>query len=146
MPSTLPMPLRKTAPAMPTDGGIYSVTRACRCGAEELCEMGDFLSCNNAQIVRSRARNFMEDDMDDRIVTAADAIKAFQLSPRRWAHYDYPTGRWWALSRADMVALLAVLDEPDQAAAYSRWCANAFARPLSIRQRRALDKIRYPRA
>lgn len=80
---------------------------------------------------------------ETRIARAVDALRMIRLSPRRWAHYDDATRRWWAVSRSDLVALLAVLGEADQGAAYSRWCADAFARPLTPRQKRTLDKIRY---
>lgn len=85
----------------------------------------------------------MTQTTEARITRAADALRMIPLSPRRWAHYDDSTRRWWAVSRADLVALLAVLGEDDQSAAYSRWCADTLARPLSPRQQRALDKIRY---
>lgn len=78
-----------------------------------------------------------------RIARAVDALRMVPLSPRRWAHYDDATRRWWAVSRADLVARLAVLGEADQGAAYSRWCATTLTRPLTPRQRRTLDRIRY---
>ena len=85
----------------------------------------------------------MDQTTEARISRAAYALLMIRLSPRRWAHYDDATRRWWAVSRSDLVALLDVLREPDQGAAYSLWCADTFARPLTPRQQRALDKIRY---
>jgi hypothetical protein len=81
---------------------------------------------------------------ETRIARAVDALRMIPLSPRRWAHYDDATRRWWAVSRADIIALLAVLDEErDEIGAYSLWCADTFARPLTPRQQRTLDQIRY---
>ena len=85
----------------------------------------------------------MTQTTETRIARAAAALQMIRLSPRRWAHYDDATRRWWAVSRADLVAFLAVLGETDQSAAYSRWCADTFARPLTPRQQRTLDQIRY---
>lgn len=85
----------------------------------------------------------MKETTEARINRAAYALRMIRLSPRRWAHYDDATRLWWAVSRSDLVALLAVLDEEDQSAAYSRWCADTFARPLTLRQRRKLDGVLY---
>ena len=85
----------------------------------------------------------MNQTTETRIARAVDALRMIRLSPRRWAHYDDATRRWWAVSRADLVALLAVLGEADQGEAYSLWCADTFSRALTPRQQRTLDKIRY---
>ncbi len=53
---------RRPRPCPPMSA--YTASRGPAAAAvEELCEMGDFLSCRTAQIVQLSARNFMEDDM-----------------------------------------------------------------------------------
>lgn len=61
MPSTLPMPLGKRPQPCPSTAAYTASRGPAAAAVEELCEMGGFLSCHNAQIVQLRARNFMED-------------------------------------------------------------------------------------
>lgn len=66
----------------------------------------------------------------DRLVRAADHLRAVELPDGRWAHRDDATQSWWVTTAEELGALCDYLDhEREDIArdAYSHWCAGSSA-------------------